>query len=279
VYKADFEVQPEQDAAKIRSFEGMYRLLAFADALDSTPGVLDSCLGDVSELELHANMGKQQLVLCPAKGDYTLASLQLLMQGFGGTEAEEEELGVPAANKEQVQGFKQQVAAQTEQLLWLAYRLQLQPLVQCLHAFIRTCCLFDISLLRGRLDVVFTHRVLEAIGVSSLTCCKGAWINSVLCQDISFSDSIAGAALLQPVGAAAAERGQQIVFDAVLKSEILGIAAGTQVKLRLDIFRGRLYINGDEHVLHFRVGHHVHEHGEEDERAREQGGLVFPEAE
>jgi hypothetical protein len=278
VYKADFEVQPEQDAAKICSCEGMYRLLAFADAVDSTPGVLDSCVGNVSEVELHAKLGEQQLVLCPAKGDYTLVNMQLLMRSFGGTEADDEELGVPAVDKDQVQAFKQQVAAQTEQLLWLAYRLQLQPLVQCLHNFIRSGSLFRILLLRGRLDAVFTDRVLEAISVSSLTCYRGAWINSVLGQDISFAanavESLPGVALVEPVDAEMAQHDLETGFDAVLKSEVLGIAAGTQVNLRLDIFRGRLYINDDQHLLHVRIGRRVDEQGHDDELARKQGGLV-----
>jgi hypothetical protein len=283
VYKADFEVQPEQDAAKIHSFEGMYRLLVFADAVDSTPGVLASCLGNVSELKLHANLGEQQLVLCPAKEDYTLDSdsMQLEMRHcvqVGNITDAYDKLGVPADNKEQAQAFKQQVAAQTEQLLWLAYRMQLQPLVQCLHRFIRSGSLYDDSLLRGRLDAVFTDGVLEAVSVSSLNDCKGAWVNSVLCQDISFAASTAdvstGAALLEHVDVEQAEQDLRTEFEAVLKSEVLGIAAGTKVTVCLEVFKGRLFINGDEHKLHLRVGHRVNEQGHEDELARWQGGVV-----
>jgi ribosome-binding protein aMBF1 (putative translation factor) len=50
------------------------------------------------------------------------------------------------ASAEEQQAFKQQVAAQTEQLLWLAYRLQLQQLAKRLQNFIRSQHWFTRSL-------------------------------------------------------------------------------------------------------------------------------------
>uniref|UniRef100_A0A383VQJ4 Uncharacterized protein n=1 Tax=Tetradesmus obliquus TaxID=3088 RepID=A0A383VQJ4_TETOB len=47
VYTADYESQEAADNPA-RTFEGLYRLLAFADAVDSTDGVLQRMMADVS---------------------------------------------------------------------------------------------------------------------------------------------------------------------------------------------------------------------------------------
>uniref|UniRef100_A0A383VQL2 Uncharacterized protein n=1 Tax=Tetradesmus obliquus TaxID=3088 RepID=A0A383VQL2_TETOB len=130
VYKADYEAQEQQDNPAL-TFEGLYRLLAFADAVDSTDGLMERLTADLSGLKLHAQLGEQQLVLCPGQGDYVIDDLQVERYPYGGYSFTY--IGQKAANSEQQDAFIEQVAAQKEQLLWLAYRLQLEPLAQRLH--------------------------------------------------------------------------------------------------------------------------------------------------
>ncbi|WIA39973.1 hypothetical protein OEZ86_013403 [Tetradesmus obliquus] len=201
VYTADYEAQEAADNPAL-TFEGLYRLLAFADAVDSTDGVLQKLMADLSGLKLHAQLGEQQLVLCPGEGDYVIDDLQVERYPYGGYSYTY--IGQKAANSEQQDAFIEQVAAQTEQLLWLAYRLQLEPLMQRLHSFVRSSCLYANSILRGRVDDVFTPRVLEAAGTSGMAASKQAVVDGVLLQEFVFGEDAEAAvngrtAVLEPL--------------------------------------------------------------------------------
>ncbi|KAF6245558.1 hypothetical protein COO60DRAFT_1650237 [Scenedesmus sp. NREL 46B-D3] len=90
--------------------------------------------------------------------------------------------------------FEEQVAAQTEQLLWLAHKLQLQPLVQRLYGFIRSLSYLPTSVLHDEGDDVFSSRVLEMAGVASLPAGKQMLLNSVRGELVTFTYQISGAA-------------------------------------------------------------------------------------
>jgi hypothetical protein len=152
-----------------------------------------------------------------------------------------------------LKAFVQQVAAQTEQLLWLAYRLQLEELAQQLHGFIRSGCLFGNSLFRNGSEI-FTARVLEAAGASGMDTACGPLFNSVLTQEVAFTGVADGErAVLQPI--LTAQRKQLLTFDAVVHGGVLGIANATKMHVSLDLFgKSRIQINDDVHLLQLRIG-------------------------
>jgi hypothetical protein len=262
VYDADFEAQEAADNP-VLTFEGLHRVLAFADAVDSAHGVMKHWMSKLGELRLHAALGKQQLVLRPNGIDYMWlrasedSESELQLAGYPPGKLEPEGVGQPAASNEQKQAFKQQVAAQTEQLLWLAYRLQLQPLVHHLHGFIRSSCLSPISLLHGQEAAVITPRVLEAAVASGK---HGVWqavADSVRRQDVAFTDdAMLGdtAAFLAPLTLTQQQK-QPLEFDAMLHADVMGIASGTKVRVYLDLFgESSIHLNQDIHTVRLRIG-------------------------
>jgi hypothetical protein len=147
------------------------------------------------------------------------------------------------------------VAAQTEQLLWLAYRLQLQPLVQHMHNFIQNASFFTGSVLRDVHDAVFTARVLEAAGVASLPDGKQMLINSVLEELITLVDSIAaGQAHLRPTSLTQQQR-QPLKFDAVVNCSRLCSRADTTVAVELDLFgNSTIRVGANRFSVQLRIG-------------------------
>jgi hypothetical protein len=143
-YEVEYQVQqPDQDP--VCSVEGLYQLLSFADSVDSTRPVLKACCSRLHSLQLHAQLGQQHVALeTNGTGYYFGIATQCLLHQPALTAVGITMDAAPAAaSAEERHAFKQQVAAQTEKLLWLAYRLQLQPLVQHLHCFIRALSYFS----------------------------------------------------------------------------------------------------------------------------------------
>ncbi|WIA19689.1 hypothetical protein OEZ85_005617 [Tetradesmus obliquus] len=257
VYKPDYEAQEQQDNPAL-TFEGLYRLLAFADAVDSTDGLMERLTADLSGLKLHAQLGEQQLVLCPGEGDYVIDDLQVERYPYGGYSFTY--IGQKAANSEQQDAFIEQVAAQTEQLLWLAYRLQLEPLAQRLHSFVRSSCLYANSMLRGRVDDVFTPRVLDAAGASGMAASKQAVVDGVLLQEFVFGEYAEAAvngrtAVLEPLDLSEKQQEPLVLEAKVVHGSLIGIPSGSKVRLELDLFgKSTMQVNEDVHHLHLCIG-------------------------
>jgi hypothetical protein len=211
-------------------------------------------------LRLHAELGEQQLVLNPTEGDYLLTHSQLQVFPFGSNSGMA--IGQQVANSKQMEDFSQQVAAQTEQLPWLAYRLQLEPLVQRLHGFIRSSCCYTASVLRNRVDDIFTPHVLEVAGTSGMAVSRQALVDGVLMQELVLADESWFAchhpiAALEPINLDE-EQKEPLDFEAVLRGEVQGIPSGTTVHVCLDLFGlSSLQINEDKHMLHLRIGHRL----------------------
>ncbi|WIA19688.1 hypothetical protein OEZ85_005616 [Tetradesmus obliquus] len=254
MYTADYESQEAADNPA-RTFEGLYRLLAFADAVDSIDGVLQRMMADVSGLQLHAQLGEQQLVLCPGEGNYLIVGLQLCCFQFG--EDRYTNIGEPAASSEQAHAFKQQVAAQTEQLLWLTYKMQLEALLQRLHAFVQSCCLYQDYVLRDMVDAVFTPRVLEAAGASGMAASRQALVDSVLMQQVVFRKAVlsAQAAVLKPINLSSKKQ-ELLQFEATVReSSLFGIPTATNVRVELDLFgASTMQVNDNKYSVRLYVG-------------------------
>jgi hypothetical protein len=221
-YDTTYEQQQDSPACSV---EGLCRLLAFADAVGSTSPLLRACCAGLQHLRLHAQLGQQQVSLETDGRAYAFVNDKLLEQ-LDISACYSTVPGVSGAADAQQQAFNQQVAAQTEQLLWLAYRLQLDLLVQRVHGFIRSMCFFSSSLLHNVLDAVFTARVLEAAGVASLRGGKAMLLSSVLGEmaQLTLAEGLSANAdsakfvetWLQPKGLTAQQQ-KPLKFNAVVK--------------------------------------------------------------
>jgi hypothetical protein len=247
-YEEDFEAQQQQDNPAC-SMTGLYQLLSFADAVDSTRPVLKACCAQLQSLKLHAQLGQTQLALeTNGSGYYFIGEgPQLTCQADVSKFGEAVEGAPVATTAEERQAFKQQVAAQTEQLLWLAHKLQLQALLQHLSRLIRALTCFKPSLLRDAVDAVFTPRVLEAAGVAGLPGGKQMLLNEACGELLKFTDS--------NITGLTEQQRQPIQFEAVLPSTSLRIPPGTKVAVQLDLFgSSTIRLGVYQHAVQLRIG-------------------------
>jgi hypothetical protein len=246
MYEQNYEQQ--EDSLQC-SVDGLYRLLSFADAVGSTKPLLRACCSQLRGMKLHAQLGQQQVALATDGTSYYFCSVSHRL----GRQPDISKLGVEmeeapaAASAEERQAFMQQVAAQTEQLLWLANKLQLQPLLQHLGRFIQALSHYPESVLRGVLDAVFTPRVVEAAGVTGLPGGKQMLMNQVLREVLGLS-SITGLTEGQQ---------QPLKFEAVLHSTSLCIPHGVKVAVELDLFGNSLIkLGANMFPVQLRIGPH-----------------------
>lgn len=142
-----------------------------------------------------------------------------------------------------------------EGLLWFAYHQQLEPLINHIHAFIRYNVAFPTALLRGRLSLVFTHRVLEAaLGRNQLG--AAAWITSVLTESAGMLTRCPyRTALFQRARPAPGQSMPSIDCTAVLQQDFMGAPAGTKVDLQVDLLQsGQLKVMQGGHVARLFIG-------------------------
>lgn len=111
-------------------------------------------------------------------------------------------VGDAAASEEEKQAFKKQAGSQTEQLLWLAYKLQLVPLQHRLRSFMRGQTQFPASIFGtpALVHTMFSERVLDAaLGPSASQAVCEAWIKSELLQPCDLVDGPCTQQLLLPI--------------------------------------------------------------------------------
>uniref|UniRef100_A0A383V7L2 Uncharacterized protein n=1 Tax=Tetradesmus obliquus TaxID=3088 RepID=A0A383V7L2_TETOB len=247
-YESDFE---QQDPNPACSFQGLFQLLQFADAVGSPTSALLSCLAHIGQLQLQVQLGEQQLQLdagcCYGFMDIEQEfQLRLSMPG----DVDDQDIGEPAGEAA-MQECCRQVAKQTEQLLWLAYRLQLAPLIDKLHEFVRSG---SDGLLTGLRDAVFTERVLDAaLGSNRLG--RDAWIAHVV-HHVHAPAAGGPRALFKAVDLTDEDdpEARSGAFRAVLQRDFLGAPAGTEVEVAYDLSTGWFNIGGYdfEATLHLR---------------------------
>jgi hypothetical protein len=143
----------------------------------------------------------------------------------------------PFLETEDVKAFQQNMAQQTEALLYQAHRLQLQPLVSRLHTFIASSTHVKDGILFGQLASVFTVRVFEIVLPGQATQAdKDAWVSTALSLPCGFKLLPSVNFLLQRTSAPTVSRAGTLRFGAKLRKRFMGGRAGADVNVTLDLF-------------------------------------------
>lgn len=166
--------QPAQQPGRPGTFTSMARLLLFADAVGCAAPLLRACAAGVDKLLLRVQLPTGPVDLSISTAYYWDFEMRYLMRAteqlqVGGTAAPRftpaEFAGVQAT-------LRQQVQAQSEVLLYAAYKLQLVEAAAAVEDFVRLQSSFAASVLRGALRPVLSQRVLDAAaGFRSLQVC------------------------------------------------------------------------------------------------------------
>lgn len=214
-------------------------LLAFADAVGSSKGLLLRC---ASAPSVHADVkvGEQQLQLPTDYAYYFhFRTRELIQQDMGlDTLANLGNLGPGergAPDQQQhIMSAKQQVAQQTEQLLYLAYQMQLPVLQKRLHAFVKANTNLQSSLLFGVMHSVLSDRVLAAAYIDK-DLQRQLLANRITTESGGFLPQPHVAQLLKPVGLSAKQQAP-LQFNAKVLQDSFGCKKGDVVPVVLNLF-------------------------------------------
>jgi hypothetical protein len=241
IYRTAAEL--DSDSISILStVSGLAQVLAFANAVGSYEGLLQTACSQLQQLTFVVQLPEQVLELPVAGYTYWFNDNQLTQFNLNKAET----IGDPVASDEQRHVVQQQVAKQAAALLQSAHVLRLQSVLDLLHQFlIPNTWAGCHRLLSDVAGLVFTDAVLEA-ALGSSTLSKEAYISSVLSQPCSLAPGKRGySSLLKPVGPKRFDPEKELLmFDAQLLQDFAGAKAGDTVKVALDLF-GKGY-DGDE---------------------------------
>ena len=145
-----------------------------------------------------------------------------------------------------------QIIKQLEQLIYIAYKLNLHPLINRLHSVIRQNTMEVDYILEQRADsILFTPRVLSALSTSSHA--RRVWCNSMFGESCDLIADDATSSLF--VADNPDDSLKPIAFKAVLHRGFMGQEKGTRVDATLDLAEGELVLalEGDEVQSWFNV--------------------------
>eukprot|EP00878_Enallax_costatus_P006924 GHUV01007256.1.p1 GENE.GHUV01007256.1~~GHUV01007256.1.p1 ORF type:complete len:369 (+),score=69.87 GHUV01007256.1:105-1109(+) len=177
-----YEEQPDQP--EIITAAGLYELLAFADSIASAPGIYRAIINDSKLQRLRIQVtaaGPLDLLL---DGREYLFRSDLVGQNANTVTLTHIDSGPMPKDSEAV--VRAQVLEQVEKLLYIGYRLKLEPLLQRLHQFIAASLgtakeSYSRALIpHDQLAVIYSPRVLEAGYTEEAG--RQAWIQSQLQQ-------------------------------------------------------------------------------------------------
>lgn len=232
----------EQHVCITRTATGLYEVLAFADAVDTEPGIV-LCLLEHLDSLVFRGVGAQPVQLSTDGSSYCFHGMQLSCT----TPTLSYEVGMPAGSLLEQHQLSMQVAEQLEALLYQAHTMQLQPLIRRLHCFIASNAdsAAGTALLYGVLSNVFSQRVIEAAlgppaalpDSPAAEDARHAWITSVLTQRCGLAaGSYAGSQqLLKPIKLPSKLQAP-ISFEAELLQDWNGGKRGQKVAVELDLF-------------------------------------------
>lgn len=213
---------------------GLAQLLAFADAVGSRAGILRACIRHIDELVLQVQLPFNTFRLLTdgrayyISRDHCLTYCSPTARSYSHTQFPDDEAE---------EAFLQQAAQQTEALLFEAQRLQLQPLMDRLHSFVASGTFRDEAIFYGRLEDIFTERVLTAaLPAHASQGAKEDWISSVLTLPCGFSQHQNVNHLLDVRSDPYGRHRDPIFFSASLRQDFMGSRAGDRVDVEVDLF-------------------------------------------
>jgi hypothetical protein len=217
---------------------GLQQLLLFADAVGSVGGVLNVCLSELQNLKMLVKVGSEIIELCMGRdaGGYRVDDITGSRDLHMATLYDDIDTEcVKFANNKEELDFRQQVATQTEALLYVGHLLQQSQLLQTVHGFVfRSHVLVD-GIFRANVAKVFTERVLAAaVGSNQLS--RDAYVTSVLTHPCSAHGKTGLHQLLKGVQNPRYDNAsEELRWDAQLAGDFFGVAAGSQANVQLDV--------------------------------------------
>jgi hypothetical protein len=175
VHEGDLTPEWGEGKANLDTLDGVCQLLAFADAVGSSRGVIKACLR-VCKLQslvmpYEVENGSLSLIMdgrcyaCSAAGGCVIT--HHITNSPNGTSAVYYPTTSPfSITAEQRAQLVITLGDQLERAAYLGYKLQLQPLQYLVTSVISSTTLFKDALLYGQLHRVFTARVREAAGLA-----------------------------------------------------------------------------------------------------------------
>jgi hypothetical protein len=230
-----------QEPSPSGSMAGLAQLLAFADAVGTSRGlllVLDEKVSAAGSLVAEVQMGKQQLQLA-ADSCHVFYDMPLELCCLLPSTAKYCRVGT-GDSAEEKEGLRQQFAQQVEALLYLAYKLQLPQLQQVVRQCISCNSCTDFSLLDAEaMRAVASPRVLDAAGGCGDA--QRAFIASCGFELGAFAEdswSTSNRQLLRPLGLTPENhKVQPIKFSAELMRDLFCFKEGEVVNVELDLFK------------------------------------------
>lgn len=198
-------------------------------------------------------------------------------------------LGDPAEDSDDKTDFICNVAHRVEQLLYLAYKLDLPPLQERLLGFVAGCCQTDSGLLYGSLGMIFTDHILQEAVQAGSALHSRQWVSSVLTQPAGLLPRRFHIhQLLQPLEFQHPEEDspgsppypgcspyssylyrrhtsrlkpgeppKDVCFRARLTRAFMGAAAGEEVPVELNVFEGRARMGHVDCTAQLLLGPHM----------------------
>lgn len=239
VYGKPFE---QQEKSPVHNITGLAQLLAFADAVGSSRGVLRALDARMSADSLVAvvDIGDTEVILscncCYYFSDATALPLTCLSPGQQASACRPRTAAV-ANSAEDKARFCLQFAQQLEMLLFLAFKLQMTQLQQVLQTCISNNSCWTDSVLNtpAALDAIMSARMLSAGVTPGCQSLRDAFITRSSAQLCAFAGGSGRQQLLKPLGLSA-EQQQPLTFKAEALADFYCYRKGQVLKVELDLF-------------------------------------------
>lgn len=216
-------------------------VLQFADAVGSSPGVLSVLVRHDVLKRLYFTAQESPFArINPDSGLYYLVGLDTPQGNMWSLRRSTPSMYAEVLGRNKVvcpRTLVDSVAAQAEQLLFLAHKLRLQPLIDKMHKFLFWCLAPEKGLLRDRVNDVLSDRILDEVLADS-TLDRADYEATILRQPCDFFISPQEPGLLRllevPNQVKASSRGFKI--KAELQRDFCGDAKGTRVDVQLTLY-------------------------------------------
>jgi len=236
IHGAPYEETPWDGSLKcfVRSFTRLAQLLAFADAVGSSRGLLLSLDKEALPLAADVQLGERPVPLRSAESYFHLPYGRRLM--FYPAD-DNHQRSILAGSEREVEAAIQQLAQQVESLLYLAYKLELANIQERVQTFIFNNSYSSTSVLRGKvlLETVLSERVLATKAGAAAS--KQALASALYTLPVSFSDPDYHSldSLLGPITATSEK--QVIRFKANCQRDFMAFSKGQEVEVEFNPLR------------------------------------------